>query len=86
MWCGVVRQVQILTDRETALCSHGAFPFVCMCSDTGERGGPGEAPDSEDSVSLQSDRTAGDRQDGLPPGLCGPQRCGKTRSADLGLI
>lgn len=57
-----------------ALCSYVVFLLVCMCSDTRERGGPGEAPDTAVSISLQGDRTAGDRQNSLSPSLCGPQR------------
>lgn len=56
-----------------------------MCSNTGERGGPGEVPNTAVSVPLQGDRTTGDGQDGLSPGLCGPQRCGMTPSASLEL-
>lgn len=54
-----------------------------MCSNTGETGGPGEVPDTAVSVSLQSDRTAGDGQDSLSPDVCGPQRCGMAPSASL---
>lgn len=61
------------------------FVLVDMCSNTGERGGPGETPNTAVSVSVQGDRTAGDGQDSLPPGLCGPQRCGMAPSASLEL-
>lgn len=56
---------------------------ACLCSDTGERGGPGEAPGTAVRVSLQGDRTTGDGQDSLSPGLCGPQHCGMAPSASL---
>lgn len=56
-----------------------------MCSDTGERGGPGEGPNSAVSVSLQGDRTTGDGQNGLSPSLCGPQCCGRAPSVSLGV-
>lgn len=52
-----------------------------MCSNTGERGGPGEVPDTAVSVSLQGDWTTGDGQDSLSSGLSGPQRCGMAPSA-----
>lgn len=61
------------------------FLLVCVCSNTGERGGPGEVPDTAVSVSLQGDRTTGDGQDSLSSGLSGPQRCGTAPSAKLEL-
>lgn len=47
--------------------------LVCMCSNTGERVGPGETPNTAVSLSMQGDRTTGDGQDSLSSGLCGPQ-------------
>lgn len=47
-----------------------------MCSDTRERGRFGKAPDSANSLSLQSDWTTRDRQDSFSPILRGPQCSG----------
>lgn len=67
------------------LCLCFVFLLVYVCSNTGERGGPGEVPDTAISVSLQGDRTAGDGQNSLSPGLFRPQRCGMAPSASLEL-
>lgn len=48
-------------------------PVFGSCSNEGESGGPGEAPNTAVSVSLQGDRTTGDWQDGVSPGLSGTQ-------------
>lgn len=81
---------QILTDRRATRCVcvsglHFVFLLVSVCSNTGERGGPGEVPDTAVSVSLQGDRTTGDGQDSLSSGLFGAQCCGTAPSASLEL-
>lgn len=76
----------MLPDRMAALCVFvrpvylWCFCLFCTCSNAGERGGPGEVPNTALGVSLQGDRTAWDRQDGLSPGLCGPQHWGMDRT------
>lgn len=59
------------------------FLLVHVCSNEGERSGPGEVPNTAFSVSLQSDRTTRDRQDSLSASLFGPQRCGIAPSVNL---
>lgn len=61
------------------------FFIFCARSNAGERGGPGEVPNTAVSVPLQGDRTKGDGQVSLSPGLCGPQSCGMAPSARLNL-
>lgn len=85
--CFVAKLIR-LSQTVLCVCAIGvyfAFLLVYMCSDTGKRGGPGKAPDTAVSVSLQGDRTAGDGQDSLSPGLCGPQHHGMAPSASLEL-
>lgn len=88
--CSCNQASRILMDRTAVLliwasCCFMLFFLFCVCSNTGERGGPGEVPNTAVSVPLQGDRTKGDGQVSLSPGLCGPQRCGMAPSASLKL-
>lgn len=70
----------ISTDRMGTLCVLGILLFMFVlfgfCSNEGESRGPGEAPNTAVSVSLQGDRTTGDWQDSISPGLSGTQFSG----------